>query len=272
MRRGTNVVALLTDFGLADHYVGTMKAVILARNPAAAIVDISHEVLPQNVRHGGYLLWAAYKFFPRGTVFACVVDPGVGTSRKILAVKVDRYMFVVPDNGIFDFVASDENIIDSVIIEFDEARGRSNRSVFLKEISSTFHGRDVFAPVAAYLSMGNSYRALGKKVRIPKRSSPFVDIPGMAGSPGILNIDHFGNIVTNIRIKNYNQLQSFALSVGGHPVRKLFRTYAEAPERRPFLMRSSSGLVEIAVKNGSAARTLFATFDSRIRIVSRTSS
>jgi len=268
MKKVKNIIAFLSDFGLDDHFVGTMKGVMLSYNPSATIIDISHDILPQNIRQAGYLLWAAYKFFPKGTVFVCVVDPGVGSSRKILALRTKMHVFIAPDNGLLDFVIAEEGIVETRNIEYQNKRKGKNFGFLLPEISSTFHGRDIFAPVAAYLSKGKSLRELGEKIPAPQVGSPFVSVMSKTGVPRILHVDHFGNIVTNIRMESGEDPPTFGISLRGHDLRTWARTYVEAPPRGPFLISGSNELVEIAVKNGNAAERLSATCGDRVNIIS----
>ncbi|TLY27641.1 MAG: SAM-dependent chlorinase/fluorinase, partial [Ignavibacteria bacterium] len=153
--RSRPTIALLTDFGLSDPYVGSMKGVISAIAPGTPILDLSHEVLPQNITQAGYLLWSCYKYFPAGTIFVCVVDPGVGSGRRVLCVDGAGYRFLGPDNGLLQLVLDSLDGYSIVIVE--------NRRYFRNEISPTFHGRDIFAPVAAHLSRGVRSASLGRR-------------------------------------------------------------------------------------------------------------
>lgn len=268
MSQSPRVVALLTDFGHQDHYVGTMKGVILSGNPKTRIIDISHEVHPQQVRQAAYLLWASYKFFPPETVFVCVVDPGVGSKRRIIAARAGNFLFLAPDNGILDVVISGEELHEAVqVYPVPENSGR--RKFFPQNISSTFHGRDIFAPVAAMLAAGKSLKQLGSPVRLEPRSLPFTDLSGNSTFAHVLHIDRFGNVVTNIQLTRPSQnLQWFpSLRVGKKVISTWIRFYDEAPPGRPCLIVGSSNLVEISVKNGSAAVALSIDFDTKFRIV-----
>ncbi len=155
-RRYTNrVITLLTDFGYRDGFVGSMKGVILGINPGAQIVDISHEVQPQNIDEAGFILFSTYNHFPEGTIHVAVVDPGVGSPRKIIAVKTRNYIFLSPDNGLLKYIFFREK--NCRVFEV------TNRIFFLNRVSSTFHGRDIFAPVSAHLSLGTNINEIGKK-------------------------------------------------------------------------------------------------------------
>ena len=257
------VIALLTDFGLLDPYVGVMKAVISSINPLAVVVDITHGVEPQNVRHGGYLLWSAYSYFPRDTIFVAVVDPGVGSARRILGVRTPRGTFLAPDNLLLDFILAEESVIEAVEVF-------QKKSPFtLSRISSTFHGRDIFAPVAAHLSNGRKLTQVGKTIAIHRPRSPFVRVGGEKAAAGtVLHIDRFGNIVTNLRAESYEEASTAVkeVAIGGRPIRRWSATYAEAPAGTPCCILGSSGLVEISVRNDSAARRLKARIGNSLTI------
>ncbi len=186
------VVAILTDFGTADGFVAAMKGVILSVNPSVTVVDISHEVQPFNILEGALILRAHYRYFPEGTVFVAVVDPGVGSERKPLAVRCGEYFFVGPDNGILDLVIRDTGEPpEAVVIE--------NPEVILPRINNTFHGRDIFAPASAHLSRGMDLRELGPLTEYTFR----LKFPEVRWEEGraigeIVYFDRFGNAVTNV--------------------------------------------------------------------------
>ena len=266
MRRNSPIVALLTDFGSHDHYVGTMKGVLLSVNPALRIVDITHDVEPHNIRHGAYLLWASYKYFPANTIFVAIVDPGVGSARRILAVATKTYTFLGPDNGVLDFVLSDERSHTAVEISHQDAE---KKSLFLPHVSSTFHGRDIFAPLAAHVSRGVKLTSVGKLVELGDRAPLFVNREAKGTKPSIVHIDRFGTIVTNIVGEN---VQSLRDSISGVQVRRKritrwIHSYGEAPARTPCLIVGSSGLVEIVVNAGSAAELFHADIQMPIQIL-----
>jgi S-adenosylmethionine hydrolase len=255
------VIGLLTDFGLSDHYVGTMKAVVSGIAPHVSLVDISHGVPPQSIDQAAYLLWAAYRFFPPGTIFVAVVDPGVGGSRAVVCASTSKYTFLAPDNGLLKYVLSENRTC--------EIRGVTNRRYFLPTLSSTFHGRDIFAPVAAHLAMGVPHSKLGKRLKAKTTPEDFVALdarsaPQLVGR--VIHIDRFGNIITNIRV-------SSMLKAGGvrfemrfekkhrssrtrHTTGSLVTTYEEGGRDAPVFLVGSSGLLEISVKNSNAAQIL----------------
>jgi S-adenosylmethionine hydrolase len=256
-------IALLTDFGLQDQYAAAMKGVILSLNPAARIVDLSHDIQPHKISQAGYLLWSAYKYFPQKTIFVCVVDPGVGSERKIIVVQTSRYTFLAPENGLLDAALSEEPKFELIEVSMEKIV-----NIISPEVAPTFHGRDVFAPIAAYLSKGIGVKELGMV-----RENPFVHSPFVHGSEdviksAILHVDHFGNIITNIRVGDLLSAEKKmkAVAVGSHLISRWVRTYSDAPENTPCLLVGSSGLVEISVKLKSAAVLLAAMVGAPIRV------
>ncbi|MBI4429093.1 MAG: SAM-dependent chlorinase/fluorinase [Ignavibacteriales bacterium] len=255
------VIALITDFGLQDHYVGAMKAVILSIHPKARIVDLTHHVESHQIQQAGYLLWSSYKFFPRGTLFVIVVDPGVGSRRRILAMRSSQYTFLAPDNGVMDFILQEVPMRE--ILEIDPLKAKK----FLpSHISSTFHGRDIFAPIAAYLSTGRKLRTFGKRARVGDVQTLFVNGKSTPVRPCILHIDHFGNIVTNILAEGTNTEKIQTVAVGKALVSRWIQHYDEAPDKSPCMIIGSSGLVEIVVKKDHAARLLNASVNSPVMV------
>lgn len=240
-----SIVALATDFG-EGLYVGQMKAVILSRAPAARIVDLFHSVSPQSVLEGAFLLSKAWSFFPAGTIFVSVVDPGVGTDRRILAVRAHRRTFLAPDNGLLSFIP-DREINDSRVVE--------NRKFFLDLVSNTFHGRDIFAPVSAALATGVPLARLGRPAGKIRRLAGLQPRRASGGIDGtIVHVDRFGNAVTNLPAGPASA--PVALRVARKRIRVSARTYADAPSRTPFVLRGSFDTWEIAVRNGNASARL----------------
>lgn len=243
------LVTLLTDFGLDDGYVGAMKGVVLAQASAARLVDICHRIPAQDVRQGG-LVWAsAVPFFPPGTIHVAVVDPGVGGRRRILAAEARDSFFIVPDNGILGFVATRRQIRRVVRV----CRGAD----FLEPVSSTFHGRDLFAPAAAYLARGGELGGLGNAVRsyrllAPPRPTRRLLRDGRVRVRGeVLTVDRFGNAVTNLTPLPGAVLQE--VRCGGCVLRSLAASYSSVRAGRPMALVSSGGTLELAVRDGSAA-------------------
>jgi S-adenosyl-L-methionine hydrolase (adenosine-forming) len=243
-----NIISLTTDFGVADWFVGTMKGVILRIASRATIVDISHGIASGDIRAGAFALAAAYRYFPRNTIHVAVVDPGVGSGRPAIAVKTADYFFVGPDNGILSLALSREKI--------KTIRHLENDSFFNRPLSHTFHGRDIFAPVAAHLSRGVSIQKLGPRVNeyvrlnwpVPKRG------PGKITGE-IIYIDHFGNAITNIDGQSLVTESRTVWDVLTR--RKCFGTlqnhYEAVPLHSPAAVVGSTGLLEIAANGGSAA-------------------
>ncbi len=253
------VIALLTDFGLEDPYVGTMKGVILSINPNARIVDISHYIQSHQILQGGYFLWSTCPFFPRGTVFLAVVDPGVGSRRKIIAVKSTNHVFLAPDNGLLNLVLSHQKIVE--VVQVDPLK---TKDFILQEVSSTFHGRDIFAPLAAHLSLGRRIQSFGERVRLDHIPSSFVNAKSGTSKPLVIHVDHFGNLVSNISGTLANAIQM--LAVGKALVNRWTQNYDDAPDKTPCMIVGSGGLIEIVVKKDHAAKLLGAAVGMPVTI------
>lgn len=242
-----HVVALLTDFGRSDSYVSIMKGVILGINKQAKLVDISHEIALGDVKNAAYTLSTCVDWFPEGTIFLAVVDPGVGSSRKAIAVRTEKHFFVGPDNGIFTLALRREKFVSAV--EIDCAILQT------KTISHTFHGRDIFAPVAAYLSQGRSFDSLGSQIsQLVQLDIKPNHLEGELIYGSILHIDNFGNIITSIREEEGYNLAS-ALYVG-KGVFRLGSTYSDVALGQPVAYWGSSGYCEAALNGGSASKLL----------------
>ena len=250
-----NLVAFYTDFGINDPYVGQIKGAVKTVNPAAELLDLSHDSSVFDVSAASYLLAKSTRTLPSGAVIVAVVDPGVGSERAGLAVRTGTgRIYVAPDNGLLTEVLAREGLAEARLIE--------NQDLFLPgEASSTFHGRDIFAPVAAHLAGGTSLDSVGPKaeklLRLPRNTATVM--PNLAKGL-VLFIDHYGNILTNIPGSELAKLktgQLLNLTIKGKPVPVPFlRTYAEAPDDRPFALVNSDGEFEIAVAKGNAAKKL----------------
>jgi S-adenosylmethionine hydrolase len=245
------VIALLTDFGTRDHYAGTMKGVALGICPDATLVDISHDLPPHDVVAGALELAASYKYFPPGTVFLVVVDPGVGSGRRGIAAEVGDYKFVAPDNGVLTAVIDDH--APKKIVELSERRYAR------PTVSRTFEGRDRFAPAAAWLAKGIELTALGRPAGAIHRldlPQPEVDTDHIAGE--VLRVDRFGNLITNIDRKTFDKLAgaSLEIRVGSHQIAKVVSTYADAPPGEVVALFGSTDHLEIAANGASAATAL----------------
>lgn len=245
------LIALLTDFGLTDPYVGIMKGVMRGICPDADFVDISHGVRPQAVGQAAFLLATSHLHFPDGTIFLCVVDPGVGSDRAALALKTDRHLYVAPDNGLLSLV-------------WRQAKARAAHMIVeqryrLPEVSHTFHGRDIFAPAAAHLAAGVPIEALGPSVpdieELSFASARREEPTCLRGE--IVHIDHFGNLITNIRQSDLPrgvEASALQIQVADRAVQGLVTTYSAAGVGEPLAHIGSSGMLEIAVRRGHAAK------------------
>ncbi len=244
----SGIVTLLTDFGLEDAYVGIVKGVILGINHRAGIVDITHGVVLGDIIHAAIILQHSYRYFPEGTIHLAVVDPGVGTRRRPIIVKTGGHFFVGPDNGIFGKVISGSSRVVHI----------TNRRYFLSEPGSTFHGRDIFAPVAAHLSNGVSYEKMGHFID----DSVPINIPVPRREDGklvgqILYVDHFGNMITNIRRNDIESLGSESrkrIRIMDVIIEGIADTYANKGKGEPVALFGSTGYMEIAVNMGNACR------------------
>lgn len=248
-------IALLTDFGTSDYFVAAMKGTMLKIAPDVSFVDITHEIPPQDIRSAAFVLEACYRDFPPGTVFLCVVDPGVGSERRPIVVEIEDYLFVGPDNGLFSFVLGETGARTYSI---------ANDELLSDRVSSTFHGRDIFAPIAAYLSTGLPAEEVGPRVDGPVRLE-FTRPRKVSESEirgEVIHIDHFGNLVTN-----FLPDQVFAggvFEINGHVVERRVGHYAEANRGEVICVTGSAGFVEISSNLDSAARMLNAAVGDRV--------
>lgn len=251
------VIALLTDFGTKDIYVGAMKGVIWSICPDAQIADLTHEIPPQDVVAGALALWGAFKFFPKGTVFCAVVDPGVGTSRRAAAIQTREHFFVGPDNGLLWWAVSESEVIKCVELR--------NQNYFLPTISQTFQGRDIFAPVSAHIARGVSVEEFGPELKFGE----LVKLPPLKAETSertirakVIHIDRFGNAITNLRredfVKWVSELgqRTWIATIQDANFNTLSSSYAEVPVGKPLLLFNSYGLLEVAVNQGNAAEQL----------------
>lgn len=257
-----NVIALLTDFGLKDHFLGVIKGVILRINPQAKLVDISHNILPHNIREAAFILCGSFSYFPKGTVFLTVVDPGVGSARHPIAIKTKNYYFVGPDNGVLSIAAQRDGIEKIIALE--------NRRYFLKNISSTFHARDIFAPIAAHISKGADILSLGPSSRgIEEINLPPPKISGNTLNAEVIYADKFGNLITNMTKKqflDFTKGKDFSAILKNKRIKKLYSFYAQAKDNEPFLIEGSLSLLEISLKNKSAKDYFFVKNINAIKI------
>jgi S-adenosyl-L-methionine hydrolase (adenosine-forming) len=247
------IITLTTDFGLSDHFVGTMKGVILDILPEAQIVDISHAVQAFDIFDGALTIAQAYSYFPAGTVNLVVVDPGVGTSRRPILVSTDRHHFVAPDNGVLSMVYAREERL--------HVRHVTATHYSLQPISNTFHGRDVFAPIAAYLAKGVDSEKFGEDIKdFVRFNAPKPKAAEGGGLRGVvLKVDRFGNLVTNITPLDAPQLFQldplpFKVTIGKREITNIREVYAEGEPGEVFGILGSMGYLEIAANRGAAAQ------------------
>lgn len=282
----TPIIALLTDFGTADAYVGIMKGVIAGLCPSALCIDVTHAVAPQNVRQAAYLLATACPYFPAHTIFVVVVDPGVGTARRPIAVQTDHGTYIAPDNGVLSYALAHRQVSAAVTL--------SERRFQLPDASHTFHGRDIFSPAAAHLAAGVPLTALGPPIADwVTLAPPLLELAPDQIRGEVLHVDHFGNLISSIgplRWLDGRRLQlqpafgpapvpadlapiladSSAVLIGDQRIAGISRTYAEAAPGAIVALVGSSGQLEVGVNQGSAAQTLGLRPGDAITVIPRT--
>jgi len=260
------IVTLTSDFGINDHFVGTMKGVILNIAPEAKIIDISHSVQPFDILDGALAIAQAYSYFPTGTTHVVVVDPGVGTARRPLLVSTERHYLVAPDNGVLSLILDREERV--------KVRHITGQHYFLQPISNTFHGRDVFAPVAGYLAKGVDPAKMGDEisdyVRFSAPKPKAVDDKTFRGV--VLKVDRFGNLVTNFTLSDVPGLFQeppvpFKIVIADREITELHNTYSEALPNEVFAILGSMGYLELAASRASAAQLLGVGKGSEVHIV-----
>jgi len=246
-----SLITLTTDFGLADHYVAAMKGVILSIHPQAEIIDVSHQISPYSIEEAAFVIAQTYPYYPRRTVHVAVIDPGVGTERRPILVQAAGQYFIGPDNGVFGLVCRRER---------HKFRLLENRKYFREEVSSTFHGRDIFAPSAAHLSRGVRPSKLGPI--IGDYLMPMFAEPRRTGKKtwrgNVLKVDHFGNLITNFPSIEFAGPEDppFRLRLGKRTVRELATTFAECGKGELSVLPGSSGYLEVVTRQDSAARLI----------------
>jgi len=248
-----SVITLMTDFGLKDGNVGVMKGVIWGIAPRAQIADISHLIAPQNVPEAALFLLRSAPYFPPGTIHVAVVDPGVGTARRAMAAQVGPYYYVGPDNGTLTLLWERARQLNWALscVQLDQ------KQYWLPEVSHVFHGRDVFAPVAAHLAKGARLQALGT----PFDDPVLLDLPppqrtaqGWRGE--VIHVDHFGNLATNIRLEHLGQAQDARVRLAGVEIDGLVQTFGDRPPGSLVALYGSTGNLLVCVVNGNAAERL----------------
>jgi S-adenosylmethionine hydrolase len=252
------IITLTTDFGFSDPFVGIMKGVILGIEPAAQIVDISHDIHSYDILEAAFLIHSTYRYFPKGTIHVVVVDPGVGSARRPIAASADGHYFIAPDNGVLSEV-------------FDlEVYHITNRSLFLDSVSQTFHGRDIFSPVAAHLAKGTPIESVGPRILdFLKRPLPKPRPHGDKTVGTVLRIDKFGNIITNLRKPDLSN--DFTIHVAGLTITRLCSSFSEAQRGEFFAIEGSTGFIELALDRGSAADKLKVERGDEIEVESTSS-
>ncbi len=257
------IITLTTDYGTSDNYVGVMKGVILNINPEATVVDISHSVLAHDILDGALTIGQAHKYFPPRTIHLVVVDPGVGTARRPILVAGDTHYFVAPDNGVLSAVYDQSESIHAWHVTAEH--------YFLNPISATFHGRDIFAPTAAWLSKTWQTSSFGEEIEDYVRFAiPKPKANGNAIKCLVLRVDHFGNLVTNLRPEDAPALftpeAKFTIRTGNGVIQKIVSTFAEGAAGEAVGMVGSTGYLEISVNKGNAARSLGVARGSEVAV------
>lgn len=244
-----NSIALLTDFGNRDGFVASVKAVILSKNPDARLIDISHDISSYNIKEAAFVLFSCFSYFPKKTVFMAVVDPGVGSKRLPIAIKTKNYFFIGPDNGVLSLAAKSDGIEKIVFL--------GNKEYFLKDISATFHGRDLFAPAAAIIANGfniNKFGCVLAKIEEIDLGFPKIKKNQIKGT--IIYTDKFGNLITNITEEEFQRFlkhnKKFSCVLNKKKINKSYSFYSQAKDNEPFLIEGSLKFMEISVKNKSA--------------------
>ncbi len=247
----STVVTLLSDFGRADYFVGAMKGVILDINPHTKVVDITHEIPPYDIETGAFIVMAAYQSFPAGTTHVAVVDPGVGSARLPIIVATASHQFIGPDNGIFSYIYDSEP--EHQVFEIIDER------YFRHPVSSTFHGRDIFAPVAAAISRGVKPETLGRPlddyIRLESLAPTKLQDGNLRGR--IIHVDHFGNCITNFTERHVVVEDGVDIYIKGKTIKSFKRFFSETgKDDELFGIFGSAGFLEISAQNVSAARLL----------------
>ncbi len=253
-----SILTLLTDFGTQDAYAGIMKGVILSINPQAVIIDITHHIDPQDVIQAAYIIKSSYRYFPEGTVHVIVVDPGVGSDRRIVALEMMGHIFLAPDNGVLTLLMDEGKTGSIVSVE--------NTRYFLKSVSRTFHGRDIFAPVGAHLCRGMDIRNLGSPLDPQNLVHLKIDKPCLSGKDRLVGsvvcFDGFGNCISNIdetslkKIDTRGSGRMLEIKIGEHTIKGMSLSYADTEPKSPLAIMGSFGYLEIALNQGNARHAL----------------
>ena len=256
------IITLTTDFGLSDPFVGIMKGVILGIAPEAQIVDITHEIRSYDILEAAFIIDTSYRYFPAGTIHVIVVDPGVGSARRPIAAAAKGQMFVAPDNGVLSCVLSGDPSESAA-----SAYWINNQSLFLRAVSKTFHGRDIFAPVAAHLALGIPIESVGPRiVDFVKKALPKPRPQGDKLVGTALRIDKFGNIITNLKRSHLGK--NFVIRVAGLSITRFCSNFSEADPGEFFALEGSTGYIELVLNQGSAADRLKVGLGAEIEVES----
>lgn len=250
-----SVITLTTDFGMSDPYVGIMKGVILDVNPAASIIDLTHNIEPQNILQAAWAVKTAFQYFPAGALHVIVVDPGVGTGRRIVALETEKYIFLAPDNGVLTLVLDEVEVVRACQVD--------NKDYFLKKVSSTFHGRDIFAPAGAHISTGIDIGKMGRKIDADGLVTLDVKRPCLAAggrlTGSVMDVDRFGNLTTDISRalleKSFPDIlpEKFRIRIKENEIKGLSESYQSVERGRLLSIIGSSDTLEVALGLGSAA-------------------
>jgi S-adenosyl-L-methionine hydrolase (adenosine-forming) len=255
-----NIITLTTDFGLRDPFVGIMKGVILGIAPDVDLVDITHDIPSYDILDAAFMIDTAYRYFPAGTIHVIVVDPGVGSTRRPIAASAKDHIFVAPDNGLLSYILQSDTATSS-----PSAYWIKNQSLFLNAISQTFHGRDIFAPVAAHLALGTPIESVGPPITdfvkkpLPKPRSRGGKLVGT-----VLRIDKFGNIITSFKKSHLGT--DFTIHVAGLSITRLYANFSEAEPGEFFAVEGSTGYIELALNQESAADRLNVSLGAEIEL------
>ena len=262
------VITLLTDFGLQDEYVGVMKGVILSINPMVNLVDITHNIIRHDIKQAALIVNASFRYFPKGSIHLIVVDPGVGGKRKVLCLQHEGHFFVAPDNGVLTMVIQDGKMEKICAI--------TNRRYFLKPVSDTFHGRDIFAPTAAHLSKGVDMLRLGEEIPLSDITGLDVPVPFVSATDElvgtVISIDHFGDLVTNISLATFERFMDDARSkkvmirLGRSKIQGVSKSYDSVKIGSPVAIFGSRNLLEISLNQGDARTYFKARIGQTVRV------
>ena len=257
------IITLTTDFGLADPFVGMMKGVVLGIAPDVQLVDVTHGIQSYDILEAALVIDSSYRYFPQGTIHVVVVDPGVGSQRRPVAVAAHGHIFVAPDNGVLSLVL-DRDAVEPL----PAAYHITNDSLFQDPVSPTFHGRDIFAPVAAHLARGTPIESLGPRIAdLIRKPLPKPRVQGGRLVGTVLRIDRFGNIMMNLRLENLGE--EFSIRIAGLAITRLCRSFSEADPGELVAIEGSAGFIELALNQGSAAVRLNVERGSEIELETR---